>query len=251
MKRVGESALSTVLILSGGGIKGAVAAARYVRDHEIILLHVDHGQPASAAESRALAMLAAHWPKSRLCSATLPAIKHMPSAVRAGGGAVISSDPARKQSEEAAHLLSLRGLMPSMLSLGAQAALRFGASSIVIGASSHAAGEHIGLPGPGAGPDALREALHAFDIMLEAMLRPRTRIRVEAPLMDLTHPQIIKLGDRFKIPFERTHSCEAATASPCGQCESCKLRARAFLDAAIPDPATQPKPARPTPMPVG
>jgi 7-cyano-7-deazaguanine synthase in queuosine biosynthesis len=242
--------MSTILILSGGGIKGAVAAARYVRDHEIILLHVDHGQAASAAESRALAMLAAHWPKSRLCSATLPALKHMPSAVRAGGGGVISSDPGRKQSEEAARLLALPGLMPAMLSVAAQAAMRFGASSIVVGVSAHVNGEHIGLPGAAAGPEAMREALHAFDIMLEAMLRPKARIRVDAPLVDLTYAQIIKLGDRFKIPFERTHTCEAPAPTACGQCPSCSTRSRAFLDAAIPDPTTQPKAATLRPLPV-
>jgi 7-cyano-7-deazaguanine synthase len=242
--------VSTILILSGGGIKGAVAAARYVRDHELILLHVDHGQAASTAESRALAMLAAHWPKARLCSAVLPLLKHMPSAVRAGAGTVANSDPTRKQSDEAARLLSLRGLMPTVFSLGAQAALRFGASSVVVGISAHVNGEHIGLPGPDAGPDARREALHAFDIMLEAMLRPRTRIRMEAPLMDLTYPQIVKLGQRFEIPWERTHTCEAPAGGPCGRCSSCKARSQAFLDAAIRDPVSPAATVSLKPLPV-
>lgn len=241
--------MSTILILSGGGIKGAVTAARYVRDHEIILLHVDHGQAASTAESRALAMLAAHWPKARLCSATQPPLKHMPSAVRAGAGTVASSDPTRKQSDEAAKLLSLRGLMPTMLSLAAQAAMRFGASAIAVGISAHVNGEHIGLPGQGAGPDARREVLQAFDIMLEAMLRPRTRIHIEAPLMDLTYPQIIKLGQRFEVPLERTHTCEAPVGGPCGLCPTCKARTQAFLDAAIADPASTTTASR-QPLPV-
>ena len=240
--------MSTILILSGGGIKGAVAAARYVRDHEIILLHVDHGQAASTAESRALAMLAAHWPKSRLCSATIPPIKHMSSAVRVGS-TIQSSDPTRKQSDEAARLLSLRGLMPTIMSLGAQAAMRFGASSVVVGITAHAGGDHIGLPGPAAGPDAIREALHAFDIMLETILRPKTRIRVESPLMDLTYAQIIKLGQRFQVPFERTHSCESPAGGPCGVCEPCRARSTAFLEAAFSDPATKP-PATKTPVSV-
>jgi 7-cyano-7-deazaguanine synthase in queuosine biosynthesis len=135
-------------------------------------------------------------------------------------------------------LLALRSLMPTVLSLGAQAAMRFGASSIAVGISAHVNGEHIGLPGPDAGPDARREALHAFDIMLEAILRPRTRIHMEAPLMDLTYPQIIKLGQRFEIPWERTHTCDTPAAQPCGICPPCRARTQAFQDAAIRDPVS-------------
>ncbi len=229
--------MSTVLILSGGGIKSAVAAARYVHEHEIILLHVDYGHPASTAESRALAMLAAHWPKSRLCAATLPPLKHMSSAVRAGAGTVASAESPKKQTDETSQLLARRGLLPTMLSLAAQAAMRFGASSVVVGLSAHASGEHIGLPGLEAGPDACREALHAFDILLETLLRPRTRIRVEAPLIDLTYPQMIKLGQRLEVPWERTITCEAPTGGPCGRCARCRSRAQAFLEAAVRDTA--------------
>lgn len=229
--------MSTIVILTGGGIKGAVAAGRYAREHELVLLHIDHGQVASPAQSKALAMLAAYWPNARLCSMVLPQLKHMPSAVRAGAGTVIGNDPARSKSDEASRMLTQRGLLPTMLSLGAQTALRFGASSLMVGLSAHAAGDHIGLHGPEAGPDARREVLHAFDIMLEAALRPRNRIHIEAPLMDMTYAQMVKLGQRFEIPWERTHTCEASAGVACARCTSCQARSQAFLDAAIRDPA--------------
>jgi 7-cyano-7-deazaguanine synthase in queuosine biosynthesis len=123
-----------------------------------------------------------------------------------------------------------------MLSTGARSALRFGASTVVIGVSAFAPGEHIGLPGPQAGPDTRREVLHAFNIMLDALLRPRNRLRVEAPLMDLTYAEIIKLGARFAIPFERTWTCDQRGPMSCGRCASCKAREHAFAEAGLVDP---------------
>lgn len=230
--------MGTVLILSGGGVKSAVAAARFVRDHELILLHIDHGQPGAQGELKALAMLASQWPTARLCSCTTPPIKLVSSAVRAGVGTVSSPDPKRNSLEQMGNQPAQRLLLPTMLSVAAQGALRFGAGAIVVGCSSHANGEHIGLPGPESGPDALRQALHSFEIFLETMLRPKTRITLELPLIDLPYSQILKLGQRMGVPWQRTHTCEAPAAGPCGKCPSCRQRALAFQEAGLTDPAT-------------
>jgi 7-cyano-7-deazaguanine synthase len=214
--------VAAIVVLTSGGIKGAVAAGRYAKDHELILLHIDHGQESAFAEGKALALLAPFWPKTRSLSLSLPEPDHLPSGMRT--------------SAETASGMSVRGLMPTMLSIAARIALRFGASSVVIGVSAFTPGEHIGLPGPEAGLDARREVLHAFNIMLDALLRPRTRLRVEAPLMDLTYAEVIKLGERFAIPFERTWTCDQRGPTRCGRCTSCKARERAFAEAGLVDP---------------
>jgi 7-cyano-7-deazaguanine synthase in queuosine biosynthesis len=228
--------MACVVVLSSGGVKSAVAAARFNRDHDVVLLHVDHGQTASPAEVKSLALLAANWPNARLCTCSVPQLKSMSSAVRAGSG-IVAAEPARPTVDQAGQLLARRGLLPLMLSLGAQAAMRWQAGAIVLGITEHASAEHLGLLGPEAGQGALRESLHAFDIMLESLLMPRARIRVETPLIDLTYAQIVKLGQRFEIFWERTHTCETAGGLPCGNCTPCKARARAFLEAAIRDTA--------------
>lgn len=230
--------MSGVVVLSGGGIKGAVAAARYVRDHELTLCHVDHGHAAASAELKALSMLAAQWPTAKLCSVTLPPLKMVSSAVRAGG--VASPDPARRHADDAANLLARRGLLPVMISLATQAALRFRSDIVVLGCSAHVSGEHIGMPGPEGGPDALRESLHACDIMLESLFRPKVRITIDAPLIDLSYAQIIKLGQRLNVPWQRTHSCETPVAGPCGECQACRIRNQAFLEAGVADTSTSP-----------
>lgn len=239
--------MGRIMVLSGGGIKSAVAAARYIREHEVVLLHVDLGHPASTSQAKALAMLAASWPKARLFTTAIPQLKNLSSAVRAGSGLVSSLDPARSKADEAGRVMAERGFLPLMLSVAARGAMQVGAESIVVGASAYVPGEDIGLPGPQAGADALREALHAFDIMFESLLRPQGRIRVETPLIDLTYAQIIKLGQRYGIPWERTYSCQKPTG-PCGDCLTCQSRAKAFLEAAVLDPISTTAAVRPKPV---
>lgn len=229
--------MAAIVVLTGGGIKGAVAAGRYVKDHELVLLHIDHGQESASAEAKALAVLAPFWPKTRLVTIMQPEPAQMPSAVRTSAGTVaVRSEESATAPGKAGSVLSVRGLLPGMLSIGVRIALRFGASTVVIGVSGFAPGEHIGLPGPESGPDARREVLHAFNIMLDALLRPRTLLRIEAPLMDLTYAEVIKLGGRFAIPFERTWTCDQRGPTPCGRCTSCKARERAFAEAGLVDP---------------
>jgi len=226
--------VAAIVVLTGGGIKGAVAAGRYAKDHEVILLHADHGQESASAETRALAVLAAFWPKARLLSVALPEIDHVPSARTVPAPSPGAPGPVASPTTSA--VLTIRGLTPALLSVGARAALRYGASSVVAGVSAFAPGDHIGLPGPDAASDARREVLHAFGIMLDALLRPRTRIRIEAPLMDLTYAEVIKLGQRLSIPFERTWTCTQRGPMHCGRCATCKARENAFAEAAVLDP---------------
>ncbi len=229
--------MAAIVVLTGGGIKGAVAAGRYARDHELILVHIDHGQDAAPAESKSLAVLGSFWPGTRLLSIAMGDLDHIPIAAQSSAGTVSArrSDSVAGD-EKTASALCVRGLLPIMLSIGARAAMRFGASNVAVGVSAFAPGDSLGLPGAEAGPDARREALHAFNILLDALLRPRTRIRVEAPLMDLDYPEIIKLGRRLQIPFERTWSCDKFGSAPCGDCPTCKLREHAFAEAGTIDP---------------
>lgn len=62
-------------------------------------------------------------------------------------------------------------------------------------------------------------------------------IKIETPLIRLTKSQIIKKGARLGVPYELTWSCYRGWDRPCGQCDSCRWRAKGFKEAGLKDPA--------------
>lgn len=64
------------------------------------------------------------------------------------------------------------------------------------------------------------------------------RLKIHAPLINLTKAEIIREGIRLGVDYSLTSSCYDPfdTAIPCGRCDSCLLRAKGFDEAGIPDP---------------
>ncbi len=60
-------------------------------------------------------------------------------------------------------------------------------------------------------------------------------IRIHAPFIHKTKAEEIQLGEKLGVPFELTWSCYRGGEQPCGTCDSCLLRAKAFAEAGIED----------------
>ncbi len=63
------------------------------------------------------------------------------------------------------------------------------------------------------------------------------RLKILAPLLRLDKAGIIRLALRLKVPLGLTWSCYRGGRTPCGACDSCKLRAKGFREAGLADPA--------------
>ncbi len=89
-------------------------------------------------------------------------------------------------------------------------------------------------------PDCRPEFVAAFETMANLATRRGVcgdPIHIEAPLMDLTKADIIREGTRLGIDYAFTVSCYQADdeGRACGRCDSCRLRAKGFVDAGVAD----------------
>jgi len=91
-------------------------------------------------------------------------------------------------------------------------------------------------------PDCRPRFLEAFErlanLATSAAVEEGRRFRIRAPLMKLSKGAIIRLGLRLGVDYGMTWSCYRADHGdrPCGDCDSCRLRARGFAEAGVADP---------------
>jgi 7-cyano-7-deazaguanine synthase len=97
-------------------------------------------------------------------------------------------------------------------------------------------------------PDCRPEFIAAYQAMAnlatKAGVQGRT-LAIHAPLIQMTKVQIIRRGLELGVDYGLTHSCydpipdsaHRLGARPCGRCDSCILRGRAFEQLGMTDPA--------------
>ena len=91
-------------------------------------------------------------------------------------------------------------------------------------------------------PDCRPEFIAAFEAMANTATKAGVeggRFRVHTPLMMLDKAGIIAAGRAVNAPLHLTWSCydPAPAGTPCGLCDSCRLRAKGFAEAGMADPA--------------
>jgi len=62
------------------------------------------------------------------------------------------------------------------------------------------------------------------------------QIKIEAPLINLTKAEIVRLGVQNDAPLHLTTSCYQGGEKACGECDSCLLRLKGFREAGLKDP---------------
>ena len=87
-------------------------------------------------------------------------------------------------------------------------------------------------------PDCRPEYIAAFQKMAGLATKAGvegSRLRIHAPLIQMTKAQIIRKGRELGVDFDMTLSCydPSPTGAPCGRCDSCQLRAKGFAEASV------------------
>jgi 7-cyano-7-deazaguanine synthase len=91
-------------------------------------------------------------------------------------------------------------------------------------------------------PDCRPEYIAAYERMANFATKRAVegrRLRIHAPLIELSKAEIIRRGLELGVDYSLTRSCydPSRTGEACGQCDSCLLRLKGFAENGMEDPA--------------
>lgn len=215
-----------VVLLSGGMDSCVTAAILRDRGYELALLHTTYGQRTAERELWSFNAIADFWKvdeDSRL-------------VVDIGYLAAIGGSSLTDRSIEVAEAdLESKEIPTSyvpfrnanLLAIAASWAEVIGAGVIAIGAVEEDSSGY---------PDCRPAFFEAFERTIDLGTRPETTIRIETPVIAMRKSQIVRTGLDLGAPLHLTWSCYRSNGpEPCGTCDSCALRARAFREAEAED----------------
>jgi 7-cyano-7-deazaguanine synthase len=90
---------------------------------------------------------------------------------------------------------------------------------------------------PDCRPEFVDAFAHTAGLALKRGVEGRP-VDVRAPLIDRPKADIVRTGIELGAPLHLTYSCYRGGDAPCGACDSCRIRADAFVAAGVADPAT-------------
>ncbi len=89
-------------------------------------------------------------------------------------------------------------------------------------------------------PDCRPAYVEAFENMANLAIKSasaESRMRIHAPLVNMTKSEIIQNGLSLGVDYSITHSCyDPISDRACGKCSACFYRKKGFNDAAVADP---------------
>ena len=214
------------VVLVSGGLDSMVSAARAMEaGYALLALSIDYNQ-------RHRVELAA----ARRIAATLGARRHivLPLDLSAFGGSALTADidVPKTGVGEGIPVTYVPARNTIFLSLALGWAEAMGARDLFIGVNAL---DYSGYP------DCRPEFIAAFEGLAELATKAGVEgepFRIHAPLQHMTKADIVREGARLGLDMAMSWSCydPAPGSLHCGQCDSCRLRNKGFLDAGVADP---------------
>ena len=222
--------MKAVVLLSGGLDSYTAAAAAMADGFELYALTIRYGQTHLTEIDAA-----------RRVAASLGVARHIELDVNLAafggsslvGDGAIPKDRALDASDVPSTYVPARNTIFLSLALGWAEVVE--AEAIVIGVNAL---DYSGYP------DCRPEYIAAFERLATLATRAGVEgrpFRIVAPLQHMSKAEIIRFGLTLGLDYGLTHSCYAPSADgrPCNRCDSCRLRAKGFEEAGIPDPVSK------------
>ena len=222
------------LVLSSGGVDSttalALAVSRYGKDN-VIALSVSYGQKHDKEIQAAMAVSAFYGVEQLFldlskifqysnCSLLQQSTEEIPEESYA-----MQIEKTEGEKPVSTYVPFRNGLF---LSSAASIALSKDCSVILYGAH---ADDSAGFAYPDCSPmfnDAMNQSI---------FLGSGHQLKVEAPFVNMTKAEVVKMGLELNAPYELTWSCYEGKDVPCGKCGTCIDRAAAFAANGVSDPA--------------
>jgi 7-cyano-7-deazaguanine synthase len=220
------------VVLLSGGMDSCVCAAIAIQAHgadHVALLHAGYGQRTQKRERQAFESIADFYNVRQRLVVQLDHFRAI------GGSALTDGNIAVPERQHIPDSPSTNEIPVTyvpfrnahFLSVAVSWAEVIGAQSIYIGAVAEDSSGY---------PDCRPEYYRVFQELIRVGTRPETHIEITTPVIALKKSAIIRKGIELGAPLHLTWSCYQSEVVPCGVCDSCLLRARAFAEAGTSDP---------------
>ena len=208
-----------------GGLDCTVATSVYDKDYEIHAITFDYGQKAVTQEIKASQRICEKmgWTHevidlpwlSNISNSSLNTSEDIPEV------SIDDLDNLDKSSETASNVwVPARNTVFTSIALSYAESI--GAEIIIVGWNNEEGATF---------PDNSKEFLEEFNRLIE--VGSPEKIRIEAPCIDLNKEDLVELGVKVGAPMKLSYSCYKGEDEPCGVCESCVRRNRAFKKVGI------------------
>ncbi|HNX01086.1 MAG TPA: 7-cyano-7-deazaguanine synthase QueC [Candidatus Cloacimonadota bacterium] len=215
---------SKAIVLLSGGMDSLVTAAIAVMNNtETYFLHVNYGQRTEKRELLCFQKLVEHYHPAGSLIADISYLKDIGGSSLTDFSLEVNSSGLKKFIPNTyvpfrnAHLLSIAASWGEVI----------GANSIYIGVVEEDSSGY---------PDCTIDFINSFSKAIDKGTKPETKIEIRTPVIHSYKSEIVKIGFRFKAPFELSWSCYMNDEVACGVCDSCRLRLKAFKEAGMKDP---------------
>jgi len=215
---------AAVVLLSGGLDSMVCAAIAREQGYSVIALTVDYNQR-HRVELEAAKRIAAELANRHIV---------LPLDLRAFGGSALTSDieVPKDGLAEGIPVTYVPARNTIFLSLALGLAEASGARDLFIGVNAL---DYSGYP------DCRPEFIGGFERLANLATKAGVegdRFTIHAPLQDMSKADIAREAERLGLDAGLSHSCydPQPDGRHCGRCDACRLRAKGFSEAGIPDP---------------